>query len=235
MNTEFYYPESLTGAQLDSFLEAGWYRMHQGLFTTHFINLEQGLFRVFWLRYNLQEFSAGSTIKKIISANKKFSVLIKPFVITDEIEALYEHYKSAVDFEGAASVTGWLYNDEENANVFDSYIVEIRDGSQLIAAGIFDNGNNSIAGIINFYHPDYKKYSLGKYLMIVKMQYALNAGKLWYYPGYIVHNYPKFDYKTFAGTAYCEIFIPGTEKWYRYNKHLVALIADKSFTTDEEK
>lgn len=229
MHSEFYYPDSLTGAQLDFFLEAGWYRMHEGLFTTHFIAMDEELYRVFWLRYNLQMFRESKSIRKIIAANKKFSYAIKPLQVTEEMEYLYKRYQSGIDFEGAHSVHSWLYNQTTPPGIFNSWVVEVRDGSRLIAAGVFDNGDKSIAGILNFYDPEYKKHSPGKNLIVLKLQHAIASGKLWYYPGYIVHNYPKFDYKTFAGEAYCEIFVPGANKWYSYDRTLIDFLGKRIF------
>lgn len=129
---------------------------------------------------------------------------------------MYELYKSSLTFTPASSVQNWLFDQQTN-NVYDSFLVEVRDQCSLIAAGIFDNGQKSIAGIMNFFLPDYKKYSLGKYLMLLKIEYALSQGKKWYYPGYIVEGYPKFDYKLFVDKAAAEIFIPEQNGWRRYD------------------
>ena len=77
----------------------------------------------------------------------------------------------------------WLLQEQTN-NVYDTAMIEVRDQGKLIAAGIFDKGRQSIAGILNFYHPGYNKYSLGKYLMLLKIDYAIAHSKQWYYPGY---------------------------------------------------
>ena len=215
--TGIYYPDELTGIFLDNFLAKGWYRMGQGIFTTNHIVQNDKLYRVFWLRYNLSRLKTGRNCQKIMQINQKFSCTIKPLQITPELETLYELYKSSLTFTPASSVQNWLFDQQTN-NVYDSYLVEVRDQCSLIAAGIFDNGLNSIAGIMNFFLPDYKKYSLGKYLMLLKIEYALTQGKKWYYPGYIVEGYPKFDYKLFVDKAAAEIFIPEHSGWCRYDE-----------------
>ena len=55
-------------------------------------------------------------------------------------------------------------------------MVQVRDGDKLIAVGYFDKGKTAIAGILNMYHPDYKQYSPGKFLMLKKLEYALSQG-----------------------------------------------------------
>jgi arginine-tRNA-protein transferase len=212
-----YYPEQLTGDELDSFLAKGWYRMGQSIFTTHFIILNGEIFRVYWFRYDLQKLNISRSAKKIFTFNRKFKVNILPFELTDELEELFTLYKTTIDFEAAQSVHSWL-NGDQPSNVFDTLLVEIKDNGKLVAAGIFDNGNESIAGILNFYHPDYKQYSLGKYLMLLKIQYAVKAGQKFYYPGYIVKNYPRFDYKLFVDENAAEIYNPETSEWILFKR-----------------
>jgi len=215
-----YYPEQLTGEELDTFLEKGWYRMGQSLFTTHFIILNETIFRVFWLRYDLRKINLSREAKRIFKLNRSFETNVKPFELADELEALFSLYKTSIDFESAQSIYFWLHGDQP-ANLFDTDVVEIRDNGKLIAAGIFDKGNQSIAGILNFYHPDYKKYSLGKYLMLTKIQYAIAQEKPMYYPGYIVKDYPRFDYKLFVDEESAEIYLPETGKWVLHQNEIL--------------
>jgi len=220
-----YYPAHLTGTQLDLFLAKGWYRMGQGIFTTNYIVQDNCVFRVFWLRYNLSNVSPGKKSKQILSSNQQFNAVVLPVHITAEHEALYTLYRSGINFDPALNVTEWLYEQQHN-NVFDSYMIELRDGEKLIALGIFDRGQNSIAGIMNFYHPDYKKYSPGKYLMLLKMEYAKTNDIQWYYPGYIVYGYPKFDYKLFVDKTAAELFFPELNQWCLYDPAILSKMAN---------
>lgn len=212
----------LNGNQLDTFLSQGWYRMHQTIFTTKYIILNESVYNVSWLRYNLTELNFSKKLQKLLSQNNHFNTSIKPIKITEELEELYAAYKANIKFDHSESVKQWLFGDEPiKESVFETNIIEVRDGEKLIAVGIFDNGANSIAGIMNFYDPEYKKFSLGKYLILLKMQYAIQKGKHWYYPGYIVHGYPSFDYKLFVGEENSEIFIPDMNSWHKYSAALV--------------
>lgn len=58
----------------------------------------------------------------------------------------------------------------------------------LLQLDFSDKGANAIAGILNFYHPDYKKFSLGKYLILQKIEFA-RANRFLYYL-YWVYQYP---------------------------------------------
>jgi len=221
-----YYPEALSGQQLDRFLARGWYRMGQGLFTTHYIIQQAVLYRVYWLRYDLEKVRFGKSRQKLMSQHKKFTVSVKPVQVSDELEELYALYKSAIPFEPAESVTQWLFEDRDS-NVFDTECIEVRDGRKLIAAGVYDKGLRSIAGIMNFYHPDYKKYSPGKFLMLLKTDLARAAGCRWYYPGYIVQGYPKFDYKLFIDKKAAELYIPERNGWQVFDPSLLMQPGDQ--------
>ncbi|MBN8790349.1 MAG: hypothetical protein J0I84_24975, partial [Terrimonas sp.] len=154
----YHNPNKLNGSQLDTFLSQGWYRMHQSIFTTKYIILNESIYNVFWLRYNLSKFNINKKLQKLIAQNSRFNITIKPIELTEELETLYTLYRSGIKFDHSESVKYWLYGGEqEKVNAFETNVIEIRDGGKLIAAGIFDNGDNSIAGIMNFYDPSYKK------------------------------------------------------------------------------
>jgi leucyl-tRNA---protein transferase len=216
-----YYPEQLSGKQLDNFLAMGWYRMGQSIFTTHFIMPEENFHRVFWLRYNLDKIILSKSQQRIINKNKQFNISIKPLEITDEIEDLYSIYKLNINFEASISVHYWLYGDRPPYNVYDTELIEVRDNDKLIAVGVFDWGSESITGIMNFYHPDYKRFSLGKYLMMLKMERAWSRNIRWYYPGYIVFQRPEFDYKLCFDNSAVEVLIPELESWRLYESELI--------------
>ncbi|MBX2923639.1 MAG: hypothetical protein KF746_15665 [Chitinophagaceae bacterium] len=226
MTTPVYYnPLQLTSKQLDTLLSKGWYRMHQSVFTTNYIFMDNKTLRVFWLRYSLQKLQFSKKQRKLLQQNQRFKVTNKPMAITEELEHLYALYKTAISFEPSPSVTDWLYGEDDDKKIFDTHIIEIRDGEKLIAAGIYDKGNRSIAGIMNFYHPEYRKLSLGKYLVLLKAQYAMASHLKWYYPGYITHGYPAFDYKLFVGEPNIEVFVPELNGWYQYNTDMLNAVA----------
>ncbi len=210
-----FYPPRLFGKELDDFLSLGFYRMGQGIFSTHYLIVNNQVHEVSWLRYHIPSVRFSRSVNKINRINSLFSTSLKPLLITDEIETLYSNYKTAIDFDPAISVSSWLM-EEQGVNVYDTQMIEVRDGTRLIAVGVFDKGENSIAGIMNFYDPAYKKYSLGKYLMLQKVKYASAENIEWYYPGYIVTGYPKFDYKLFIGHSSASIYEAGKNKWIPY-------------------
>lgn len=206
------------GRNLDTYLADGYYRMQHSLFTTNFtqIDLSKPPLSVFWLRMpikNIQETKKTAALRKKCAV---FKTTYKKATITTEINELYEIYRSHITFEAGESCASYLHSTYCH-NPFNSWMVEVHDGEALIAAGYFDIGEIAIAGILNFYHPAYKKYSLGKYLMLQKIDCAVANDLLFYYTGYISTNTTKFDYKLFPDAGAIEVFLPVEKKWVPYS------------------
>lgn len=208
----FQIPLTLSGEELDDYLSKGWYRMGSFLFTTDYLFDEAH--PVTWLRIDLSKLLYGNSQKKILKKNARFAVQIKPFALSAEIDELFYMYKTHIDFMmHSMSVMDYLHNLPDH-NIFDTQQIEMRDGDKLIGAGFFDLGANSAAGIFNIYHPDYARFSLGKFLMMVAVQYCVDSGRRWFYPGYIVEGMKKFDYKLFLDRGATERFDRAENKWF---------------------
>ncbi|PJJ48331.1 GNAT family N-acetyltransferase [Hymenobacter chitinivorans] len=211
----------IPGEALDFYLSQGYYRMHQDLFTCRFLPIEGGFYTVHWLRIVLGEVQYGPEQRRLLRLNERFSVTLRRFQLTDELENLYAAYRASINFDAPPTVESFLLAGASH-NVFSTGVVEVRDGARLIAAGIFDSGARSLAGIMNFYHPDYRKHSLGKYLMLLKIEHAQRQQHRYYYPGYLAHDYPKFNYKLFPCPAATEVFDACHHYWEPFSWETVA-------------
>ncbi|UYZ65233.1 arginyl-tRNA--protein transferase [Hymenobacter weizhouensis] len=211
----------MRGDALDFYLSQGYYRMHQDLFTCQFLHLDGAYHTTHWLRLVLGRVQYGKEQLRLLRTNARFATTIKPFALTDELETLYADYRASITFDAPETVEAFLLAGSAH-NVFNTQVLEIRDEQRLIAAGIFDLGRRSMAGIMNFYHPDYRKFSLGKYLMLLKIDHALSRQQTHYYPGYVVHDYPKFDYKLFPCPAATEVFDSLLGIWLPFSWEVVA-------------
>ncbi|HEX7848021.1 MAG TPA: hypothetical protein VF476_19620 [Chitinophagaceae bacterium] len=225
MLKDLHFLRRIDGEKLDRYLLMGWYRIGQLIFTTDHIPYAEGWKRVFWLRFPLDKISFHKKHEKLFAGNDRFSIGIRPFQLTEELEELYQLYYNHLDFTPSPTLHNALFDhsvfEDQSFPVFDSFVIEVRDKEQLIAAGVFDMGKNSLAGIINFFHPVYRKFALGKWLMLLKIQYAKQQGMQFYYPGYIAADYNKFDYKLFPGKAAAEIYDPLQQEWLSYSANLI--------------
>lgn len=194
MLAELYYPSSLEPKDLDAHLEDGWFRMGQAIFTTNFLKFKEVLYSAIWLRIDLNTFEPSGTQQKLQKLNSNFTIHIREAYIDDSKEILFRKYQNHVKFDTAPNLQQLLFGHGSN-DIYDTLEVCIYDDAKLIACGFFDLGETTSAGISCFYDPDYKKHSLGKYLMFQKMEFSKKRGLDYFYLGYFAPGYPLFDYK----------------------------------------
>ena len=220
----YYYsvsPDSLAGNELDQLLALGWYRMHQYLFTCSHLGIEEP-HRVHWLRYATSEIKEHASHRKIRKRNKNFRVSIEDFnALREDHQLLHMRYRSSIDFEGAWSIEDCLFGEDFTKNIFDTKCISIFDQDTLIAGGYFDLGERAAASILHFFDPAYRKYSLGKYLILLTIDYLKLHGYDLYYPGYVVEEVAKMNYKLFLGKEQAQYFDPLTIKWKYFEESIL--------------
>lgn len=205
-------PEVLTPEELDAYLEIGWFRMGQSIFTTNFLNFKNNFYSAIWLRVDLLKFAGDTTQQKLAKRNSRFVNIIQDADLNVEKENLYSRYKQNISFETSASLSHLLFG-KSNRSVFNTKEICIYDGGRLIAVGYFDLGDVSAAGITCFYDPEYKKFSLGKYLIYLKIEYCKKLDLHYFYPGYFVPGYSFFDYKLTIARSQLEYLQLRTNRW----------------------
>ena len=218
-------PEVLSPAELDAYLAQGWFRMGPTIFTTNFLSFKENLYSAIWLRVDLAEYRGEKTQAKLFKSNSLFTTRIQRATVTDEKEQLFARYKASVPFEASASLQHLLFG-KSYATAFDTYEVSVSHEGKLIAVGYFDLGKEAGMGISSIYHPDFKKYSLGKYLIYLKMDYCRQLGMRYFYPGYFVPGYAFFDYKLSIGKDALEFLQFERDEWKTikaFNEHATPL------------
>ncbi|RMF03644.1 MAG: arginine-tRNA-protein transferase [Bacteroidetes bacterium] len=197
---EKHYPDYLPPEELDRYLERGWYRMGQTIFTTHFLCFKQQLYSAIWVRLHLPSHSFRKSQRKLMRRNgTRFRIVFQDeSTITAEKEALFRRYRKTFKGFLGNSLAESLYDAEEN-NIYDTREVQIYNANRLIGLSFFDVGKNSAASITGIYDPAYKDFSLGYYTMLLEIKYCQEHGLTYYYPGYVVPGFERFDYKLRIG------------------------------------
>lgn len=200
MFTICHYPTELSKTRLDDYLAEGWFRMGQTIFTCYYLDIEEGIFPTIWLRKKLIGHSFKKSHRKLIrKIENHFRVEVRRAFVNEEKERLYDIHK--LRFKGAVALS--LHEalmDNSPYNIYDTWETAIYDGDKLIAASFFDLGVDSAASIKGIFHPDYSSYSLGFYTMLKEIAFLQEQDFVYYYPGYFVVDYPKFDYKLRIGS-----------------------------------
>ncbi len=194
-----HHPEILYPDELDAYLAKGWYRMGQTIFTTHFLFFDNDVYSAIWVRLPLADYQFRKSLRKLVQRNlNNFDVKIRQGFISREKEDLFQKYRNAFNGRLAPNLKDYLL-DGEDYNIYNTFEVAIYDGGQLIAFSFFDIGSESAASILGVYDPDYSKQSLGFFTMLMEISHCLEKGMDFYYPGYVVPGYYRFDYKLRIG------------------------------------
>lgn len=212
MNLQVIELFDITPEQLDHLLALGWFRIQQTVFTTDILTLDGEVYNTIWLRVRLKGFQQDKRCISLRKKNNRFTTEIKKAIITEQHEKLYSAYKESVSFESASSLH-WLLYGNSNNDAFNTYVINVYDNEKLIAAGFFDLGKSSAAGICSFYDPAYKKYTLGKHIIYEKILYCKQENFDFFYPGYFVPGYSRFDYKLEIGRSALEYFDSHKKEW----------------------
>ena len=213
---DFEFPNTIKGDVLDNFLSRGWFRIGSMIYTVDSTVFGKKLYPVYWLRYNVKKVNLCRNNIKLISENSCFEISCRPLELTSEIEQLFEKYRSGVKFKLPAGLDTIL--SDASCTTFESRLMTVRDNRRLIAAGIFDVGTSAMEDIINFYDPAYKRYSLGKFLMLRKYQYCLENGYDYYYPGYYLPGQEVMSYKLFLDKAATEVYLQDGDIWISHRQ-----------------
>ncbi len=201
MFTQEKYLPTITGEEFDLFLANGWFPMGQAIFTCHILFFENVLYSPVWIRLPLKGYTFRKGLRKLMRKNERvFQTLIRPAVIDEEKEQLFQLFRSS--FKGQLPITlkSYLLDGEEH-NIYTTYETAVYHGECLVAFSFFDLGHNSLASIKGIYDPQYAAYSLGLYTMLREIRYGVEQGFEYFYPGYIVPGYSRFDYKLRIGRA----------------------------------
>jgi arginine-tRNA-protein transferase len=214
MHIEMHHPEHLEPEALDRYLERGWYRMVQSVFTCRFVMMGGDLHSALWTRLDLRSYRFRKGLRKLMRRNaRQFSIQCRPVHLDEELEELFQRYRANFNGKLSESLQESLYG-ESGRVIYNTQQFSIRDGERLIAA-FFDLGQDSMQSVMGIYDPDYASHSLGFTTMLLEIEYGLQSGLRYFYPGYVSPGYPAFDYKLRVGDV--EWYEPESEAWLPWN------------------
>lgn len=215
MFSDRHYPKTLTKKQLDEYLASGWFRMGQLIFTCHFLFFQGQIYSPIWIRLALENYVFSKGLQRLWKRNRHLQTSIQKADFTTEKEQLYQKYRENFDGTLADTLADSLL-DGKDKNIYNTYEVCVYDGEKLVAFSFFDVGSDSVASIMGVYDPDYAKFSLGFYTMLLEIKYSMQQQMHYYYPGYVVHDYSKFDYKLRIGKV--DYFNVYQHSWLPYTQ-----------------
>lgn len=200
INDDFYI-EKVAPAELDSLLADGWRHFGPNFFRYNLAVYDDDIRHVMPLRIRLSEFRLSRSQLRVLKRNADFTISIESIEITAEIEALFHRHKQRFKQHPPESIYTFVseYPELEPCATLQQSI-RTRDG-ELLSAGFFDVGENSLSGIYTAFEPTETRRSLGIFTILKEIEYAISLEKEFYYQGYCYSGSSFYDYKKrFLGT-----------------------------------
>lgn len=194
INEEF-HAENVSPAQMDTLWENGWRH-----FGTHFFRYNLGIYefdirRVIPLRIRLGDFSLSKSQRRILRKNSDLKTVIAPIEITTDAEVIFARHKLRFGHGVPDSVYDFLSRSPSKEPCEAKQLSVYYAGDRLIAESYFDIGGKAISGIYAMFEPEYASRSLGIFTMLKEIEFAIDSGKEFYYPGYCYDGDSFYDYK----------------------------------------
>ena len=219
-------PNKLSLQEFDAYMADGYFPVGQSLQAlSHLVVQIMWILevnRVYRMRFSANEIVQHKSHHKINKRNSQFRVEITDFnEILDEHNELYQKYCNYIKFDCAGSILEALEVNKSTDSIFKRLVISIYDKDQLIAIDILYAGATSLASVLCFYDPVYAKYSLGKYSMLLAIEYMQLNGYQYYYLGYLMNGNSKFDYKLFLGTDTATIYNAENKCWDKFDPSIL--------------
>ena len=197
---EAFEADTVTPRQLDVLLANGWRHFGTYFFRYNIGFLDLDLRSVNPLRIRLSEFFLSKSQRRVLRKNKDLEVVIRSVEIDHAAENLFHRHKQRFDHNIPESIYDFVPRDATVAPSETKELCAYKNGS-LFAASYFDLGARTASGIYAIFDPSEASRSLGIFTMLKEIEYAIDAGKEFYYQGYSYEGESFYDYKKrFQGT-----------------------------------
>ena len=197
---EAFEADKVTPRQLDVLLANGWRHFGTYFFRYNLGFLDFDIRRVIPLRTRLSQFSLSKSQRRVLRKNADLSVAVGPIEIDDATEELFHRHKKRFDHNVPESIFDFIPPDDARSPC-EAREIRVYGKGELIAASYFDIGDRTASGVYAIFEPDQASRSLGIFTMLKEFEYAIEAGKEFYYQGYSYEGESFYDYKKrFRGT-----------------------------------
>lgn len=193
INEEF-HTRRVSPQLLDVLLEDGWRH-----FGTHFYRYNIGVYAdelrsVLPLRVRLDDFAPSKSQRRVLKRNEDLQIVFRPIEINAEKTELFERHKRR--FHHAVPDSLYDFLSSQPAIVPCAALeLGVYENDKLVAATFFDVAANAVSAIYAMFEPTETTRSLGIFMMLSTINYAIETGKTYYYPGYAYVEPSFYDYK----------------------------------------
>jgi len=150
--------------------------------------------RVLPLRIRLRDFSLSKSQRRTMRRNADLRCEIRPIKITEESNELFHRHR--VRFKHAIPDSIYCFLSSEPATEpTPASELAVYDGERLVAVSYFDEGVTATSGMYAAFDPEITDRRLGIFTMLKEIEYSIETGRSYYYPGFAYEGESFYDYK----------------------------------------
>ncbi len=188
--------EVLSPEVFDRYMEKGWRILGYTILRHSAVLYQDEVVLTIPLRIRLDGFSFSKSQKKLLETNKKlFRTVVKPITVTDEKNLMFLRHCTRFRSGNHYSDLSTFITAESDKLPVEGLEIEVYDQEKLVACSYFHLGDRSFCGTYCYFEPEYQKYSLGNFTLLLELELAMQMNKAYYYSGYVHHKPSQFDYK----------------------------------------
>ncbi len=194
---EDYIPmQALHTMVFDRFCEDGWVYLADLIFRRNHWEWRDIPCRVVMLRIRLKDFEFSKSQRRCLRRNEDLKVERRAIQITNAHEELFEQHARRFAYNRPLSIYGFFSFFSSMMPCFGAQF-DVLKHKKLLATSFFHMGRRSVAGNYGIYdtQPDLSGRSLGTFTMLKEIGFAIEAGREYYYPGFVYDLPSEFDYK----------------------------------------
>jgi len=154
------------------------------------------------LRIDLNQFVLSKSQKRIIKRNGDLRVVFRDAFIDEAKYRLFDIHKRRFKENVPGDLCDFIspVPAEVPCHTLECCLYK---GDHLLGAGFLDMGDKAASAAYTVYDTAYPKRSLGIYILLMEISYALGRGMHYLYHGYAYREDSFYDYKKkFAGLEY---------------------------------
>ena len=191
---EYIEMQALDTMVFDRFCEDGWVYWADLIFRRNHWEWRGMPCRVVMLRIRLKDFEFSKSQRKCLRRNEDLTVKRRAIQITNAHEELFERHADRFDYNRPISIYGFFSFFSSIMPCFGVQF-DVLKHKKLLATGFFHIGKQSVAGNYGIYDTREPQRSLGTFTMLKEIEFSMEVGREYYYPGFVYDLPSEFDYK----------------------------------------
>ena len=186
--------ESVPGPVMDQLWAAGWRHFGEMFFRYSLSMDEDQIKTITPLRLDLQAFQLSKSQRRVMRRNADLRCEFVPASLSVEAREMFHRHKNRFQ-ENVPDELDTFLSYEPATRPNRCLECRVSEGETLVALSFLDLGSEATSAVYGMFEPEHSWRSLGIFTMLCEIQFSLDRGCRYYYPGYATQEPSAYDYK----------------------------------------